>query len=64
MNPKGYFLISGVIFLVVALVHLSRLISGWDVQIAGRMVPHWASVVGVLLSGGLSAWGFRLASRV
>ena len=39
-----------VIFLVLfAIVHLLRLISGWDIVVAGNMIPSWISIVGVIV---------------
>jgi hypothetical protein len=63
MRQRTYFLICGAIFLVVAGAHLARLILGWDISIAGRSVPSWVSIPGLLVPAVLSAWGFTLASR-
>jgi|RhiMethySRZTD1v2_1073278.scaffolds.fasta_scaffold170162_5 hypothetical protein len=62
MNPRTYLVISGVIFLVVALAHLSRLFLGWEISFGGEPVPRWMSVPGLILPGLLSAWAFRLAA--
>jgi len=40
---------------VVALVHLMRIIYGWVVTIVGADVPMWASVLGLVIAGGLAA---------
>ena len=63
MKQKSYFLVSGVIFLAVAVAHLSRIFTGWEIVLAGRLVPHWMSIIGLIVPGALSAWGFRLAAR-
>jgi hypothetical protein len=63
MSQKTYFLICSTVFLVVAAAHLTRLIVGWEIAIAGWTAPHWVSVPGLIISGILSAWGFVLASR-
>lgn len=63
MNPKTFFLISGAVFLIVAAAHLTRLVYGWEILIAGWAVPRWVSVPGLIIPGALSAWGFRLASH-
>src|SRR5437879_6127989 len=60
MNTRAYALTSGVIFFLVALVHLLRLIFHWVVVIDGWYVPTWVSVVSVLVAGLLSFQGFRL----
>ena len=42
------------IFVLVALVHVLRLVFGWEVTIQGSIVPMWVSVVGVVFAGGLA----------
>lgn len=63
MNPRTYFLLCAAVFSLVAAAHLTRLIVGWELAIAGWTVPHWISVPGLIVSGFLSGWGFVLASR-
>ena len=63
MSQRHYTLICGAVFSIVAAGHLARLILGWNVSIAGWMVPAWISIVGVCLPAALSAWGLTLASR-
>ena len=63
MSQKTYFLVCSTVFLVVAAAHLTRLILGWEIAIAGWDAPHWVSVPGLIIPGILSAWGFVLASR-
>jgi hypothetical protein len=63
MARRVYLSVCGVIFCFVAAAHLTRLIVGWDVAIAGRTVPHWISVPGLFVSGFLGAWGLLLAAK-
>lgn len=63
MQQRVYFLICGSIFFLVAVAHLSRLITGWEIQIAGWTAPHWISLPGLIVPALLSGWGFVLASR-
>ncbi|HEY3215979.1 MAG TPA: hypothetical protein VGK93_05760 [Candidatus Eisenbacteria bacterium] len=63
MNHKTYCLTCGFVFLVVGAAHLTRLIAGWEIEIAGWVVPYWLSILGLILPGFLSAYGFVLASR-
>ncbi len=51
--------LSSVIFLVVGLVHLARVLSGWDVTIGTFDVPMWASWVGLVVAFVLSYSGFK-----
>ncbi len=60
---RTYIQITGVIFGVVALVHVVRLMLDWPAQVAGWVVPIWISWVAILVSGALCVWAFRLVSR-
>jgi hypothetical protein len=63
MGQRLYFGICAFIFLAMALGHLSRLLSGWELVVAGWVVPKSLSIVGLIVTGLLSAWGFSLSSR-
>jgi len=63
MSQRVYFIICGVMFFVVAAAHLTRMLIGWEIEIAGWVAPHWISLPGTIVPGVLSAWGFVLASR-
>ncbi|MBI4252760.1 hypothetical protein HY623_01095 [Candidatus Uhrbacteria bacterium] len=60
MNASLYMRISATLFLIIFVFHLLRVIYGWEAAIAGWSVPMWLSWVAVLVSGFLSAYGFRL----
>jgi hypothetical protein len=51
---RAYLQISGVLFGLIALAHLLRLFRHWPIDLAGHMVPMWASWLGLVLAGGLS----------
>jgi hypothetical protein len=57
---RAYIQISGALFGIIALAHLLRLFRHWPIDLAGHMVPLWASWLGLLLAGGLSIWALRL----
>ncbi|MGH7228325.1 MAG: hypothetical protein ACREIH_03835 [Nitrospiraceae bacterium] len=42
------------IFTIVAMVHLLRILMGWEVIIQGAVVPMWASHLGLIIAGGLA----------
>ncbi len=63
MTEKTYIRVSGVIFLVVALLHLLRLLLKWDAVIGGWTVPTWFSGVGVFVAGWLAYSAFRFRAR-
>ena len=43
-----------VVFALVAVVHLMRIIQGWEVIVNGITMPLWVSVVGAIIAGGLA----------
>ena len=47
------------IFALVVVLHVLRLIFGWEAVINGMVIPMWASVVGVLIAGGLAVMLWR-----
>jgi hypothetical protein len=63
MDEKTFSLVAGVIFALVALLHLVRIFMGWPVDIGGWSVPMWVSWVAVVVAGGLAALGLRLSER-
>jgi len=62
-SARRYLLISGVIFGVVAVLHLLRVVNGWPFQVGPWAVPMCPSWLGVLVPGVLCGWAFRLARR-
>lgn len=52
---KPFTTLAIVVFLFVALVHILRLLLGWEVIVDGASIPMWASVVGLLVAVGLAA---------
>jgi len=63
MNVRPYLLISGVAFCLVAILHLLRVLNGWELQYGPWAVPMWVSWGGAVFPGILSVWAFRLAGR-
>lgn len=58
---KPFTAIAVVIFALVAVVHLIRLFTGWEVVVNGFVVPVWASLVGLVVAGGLAVMVWREA---
>ena len=63
MNSRSYLLVSGVVFFLVALLHLLRVLNGWDLQYGPWPVPMGVSWGGTIVPGLLGVWAFRLAGR-
>lgn len=62
-DRKPFTLIAATIFLLIALVHLYRLISGFEVIIAGRTLGPGFSLAGLIIGGIMSLMLFREAKR-
>lgn len=60
MNTRSYAITSSVIFLLVALLHVLRLIQQWDIVIGTWHMPIWTSIMAAIVTGFLSFQGFRL----
>ena len=61
MSGRTYFVVSALIFAVVAILHLLRAVNHWPVQVGPLTPPLSASWVAMVISAALSVWGFRLA---
>jgi hypothetical protein len=42
------------VFSLVAVLHLLRVIFGWEVIISGMIIPLWVSVAGFIIAAGLA----------
>ena len=60
MKTRVYVTVSALIFMLMAVVHLLRLAEGWPVLVGSFSLPIWASILAILVIGGLAAWGFLL----
>ena len=64
MARKGYLLISGGLFAIVAMAHLCRLVFDWRITVDDAVIPMWVSWVGLVIPGTLALWAFLLGRRV
>jgi len=60
---KPFTTIAVALFTLIALVHLLRLFTGWEVVVAGYVVPVWFSLPGLIIAGGLAVMVWREAHR-
>jgi len=51
--------VAGAIFLLVAIVHLLRLILNLEIVVAGFVIPMWTSIFGFIIPLVLSVWMFK-----
>ena len=59
-----YAKVSGVFFVLLALVQLARLLFAWPMQVASVSVPLWPSALAVVITGTFAIWAFRTASTL
>jgi len=59
LNVKPFTTIAIVIFSLMAALHVLRLIFGWEAAINGLVIPMWASLVGLIIAGGLAVMLWR-----
>ncbi len=60
MNQKKFYLIAGIVFSLVALLHALRLIYSWEAVIGGWDAPMWISWFGVFVAAFLAYTAFKL----
>ena len=63
MDQKTFSLTAGVIFLLIAILHVLRIIFAWDAVIGGWVVPKWVSWVAIVVGLYLAYEGFRLSRK-
>lgn len=61
MNHKTYSQLTGAIFIIIALLHLGRIIWGWSAVIGGWTVPLWASWIALVVGAYLGWQGLRMS---
>lgn len=60
---KPFTMLAVLVFILVALLHLLRLVFGWEVTINGAVVPPWPSIAGLLIAAGLAAGLWRESKK-
>ncbi len=63
MRWKTYFLLTGIIFALVALAHAVRIYMDWPVMIAHWSVPKSVSWIALIVAGGFALVAFRFTAK-
>lgn len=63
MSAKNYAMVSGVIFIALAVLHLLRVALGWEASIGGWDVPEWVSYAAIVVGGYLGYNGWKMGNR-
>jgi hypothetical protein len=59
VDQRAYNTVTAALFLIVAAVHLLRIVFGWPAEIGGVGIPMWASWLALVVTGALAYFGFR-----
>ena len=60
---KLYLVISGTIFLLVAVFHLFRLVNQWPIIVGASAIPQVLSYIGLPVSTGYALWALWLLRK-
>jgi hypothetical protein len=60
MRQKTFCLVVGLIFLLIAVIHVLRLVLKWQAVLNGWSVPMWISAIAILITAYLSFEGLKL----
>jgi hypothetical protein len=63
MARKLYLIFSGFVFLMVAILHLVRLVEHWPIVVGTTTIPYALSYVGLPVSATYCAWAIWLLAR-
>ena len=53
--------VAGIVFAIVALFHLARLLTKFDLTVV-KKIPLWVNLVGVIVAASLAIWMFKSAA--
>ena len=59
MNKQTPLLVSGIIFLLIAIMHLARVIIKFNLVVADYPVPIWMNMVAVVVALVFAIWMFK-----
>ena len=62
-NEHLFHTIAGILFTIVALLHLSRIVLGWQFSIGSWPIPYWLNGLGTIVTGFLAYLSFRLGRK-
>jgi hypothetical protein len=63
VSQKTFSLAAGLIFLLIAVMHVLRLAFKWEVVLNGWSVPTWVSAVAIVIAAYLAFEGLKLGTR-
>ena len=64
MSKQTYFYAVSAVFIIVAVLHLVRALSGWELMLGGAEIPMWVSWAVVIITGYLAYRGVRFGRNM
>jgi hypothetical protein len=58
---KPFTTVTVALLALIAVAHLLRLFTGWEVIVGGYVIPVWISWLGLIIAGGLAVMVWREA---
>ena len=58
MDRRSYFLVTAIVFSLIGLLHLLRIVLGWEAILGGWSIPMWLSWVAMIMTVVLAYYGF------
>lgn len=62
-NRRGYMVTVAVLLSIVALMHILRVLMGWDMFVGGTFIPAWVSLLAAGILGYLAYRGFKKKAK-
>ena len=59
MTQKNFCMVAGIIFLLMTLLHIARLLFGWQVAVGNAVMPMWISWIALVIAAYLAYLGFK-----
>ncbi|MBI3046669.1 MAG: hypothetical protein HYY86_04000 [Candidatus Harrisonbacteria bacterium] len=64
MSIKAFYSTVGAVFFLILVLHLARIIFGWNAVIGGVSIPMWASWIAVAVAAFLLYQGYKFSKQL
>jgi hypothetical protein len=62
VTHKAPLIVAGIVFSLMAIMHIWRLYSGTIILVGSTLIPTWVTILGLIISLALAAWMFGTAA--
>jgi len=60
MRQRTFSIVSGVFFSLITLLHIGRVVFGWNVTVGNSVIPMWISWIAIVVGGYFAYQSFKL----